>query len=81
MTLLPRYRDALMAFERAYFSELLLKHHRSVSRVAEEAGVNRSWCYARMARLGLWGRGPYKRQREQMERAKAARGGEHVSAD
>ena len=71
-TLLPTYRDALLVFERAYFSQLLLKHHRVVSAVAEEAGVNRSWCYARLAALGLWGRGPYKRQREAMARRRVA---------
>jgi hypothetical protein len=69
--LLPIYKDALVAFERAYFSELLLKHRRSVAGVAEEAGMDRSWCYAKLASLGLWGNGPYKRQREQAARAAA----------
>src|SRR5947199_178504 len=47
------YREAREAFERGYFEHLLAREHRSMSRVAERSGLERTHLYRKLKALGL----------------------------
>ena len=47
------YREAREAFERAYFENLLVREHGSMSRVAERSGLERTHLYRKLKALGL----------------------------
>jgi DNA-binding NtrC family response regulator len=47
------YREARVAFERAYFENLLMAESGSMSRVAERSGLERTHLYRKLRALGL----------------------------